>query len=753
MRLLYWYTRFLNSQGEQTKYHGIEEFELNFSRDTKYHFNKETYELTETPYSTPLPDNFWGDPLLYNVNVIVGENGKGKTTVIHVVLDTLQELFDGKVKSQNETVFLAEIEYKSGFKKVLVYLPGSTNKKKEIRCVYDVLSLDYENLAYNYNYFNIIDNNIRKTKIIYHTNTLSKSDDDRYMGIYHSANNLPHVGYYFIYDCSLSAVIRHDQDADERTRQQDLLTAYYQTESYKQVKFVCDSTQYEYIKLLRNTGLPVPIPKKLFITINSDPINRSWSIEEKIFFIYCFMKSIKLRVNNKVKYILLFLCISSFNSFMYQGELEDSSIISNSNNLVALFMNVGGEINLDPSYLKNLKYCFRKFISFICHYDIENENNIIEFLNSNINSNIISMSDDDAWRGAIDEGTYDSNDKDNIREIIEQSIKDDINVLSLFDGGSVVFSISVNEDRNDWLIKFMELYILTCGPHYRRRKPHYFLDFSWGLSSGENNLLRLFSTLFYSLRYSKAPLYNWRNKQRIGKCQSLIIFMDEADLTYHPEWQRQLIKILTAFLPLEFGDCGLNSIQLILTTHSPLLLGDIPPNNVIYLKENTNNINTFGQNIHTILKDSFFLKNGIGAFAADKINRTAKILKYQKKKIIKIRKLSVKKTSHKNFMTSKNISLRPYIKSMLNKKRKIKKAGLKKIYSKQLSECKLVIDLLAPGIIKNRLTEFYDSAVNDNDIAVESIKKYAENLSNKELDEIIKKYQEVREMRGNNDKN
>ena len=128
MRLLYWYTRFLNSQGEQTKYHGIEKFELNFSRDTKYHFNKETYELTETPYSTPLPDNFWGDPLLYNVNVIVGENGKGKTTVIHVVLDTLQELFDGEVKSQNETVFLAEIEYKSGFKKVLVYLPGSTSK-------------------------------------------------------------------------------------------------------------------------------------------------------------------------------------------------------------------------------------------------------------------------------------------------------------------------------------------------------------------------------------------------------------------------------------------------------------------------------------------------------------------------------------------------------------------------------------------------------------------------------------------------
>ena len=182
--------------------------------------------------------------------------------------------------------------------------------------------------------------------------------------------------------------------------------------------------------------------------------------------------------------------------------------------------------------------------------------------------------------------------------------------------------------------------------------------------------------------------------------------MDEADLTYHPEWQRQLIKILTAFLPLEFGDCGLNSIQLILTTHSPLLLGDIPPNNVIYLKENANNINTFGQNIHTILKDSFFLKNGIGAFAADKINRTAEILK-----------------------------------------------DPKKIDSKQLSECKLVIDLLAPGIIKNRLTEIYDSAVNDNDIAVESIKKYAENLSNKELDEIIKKYQEVREMRGNNDKN
>lgn len=135
-------------------------------------------------------------------------------------------------------------------------------------------------------------------------------------------------------------------------------------------------------------------------------------------------------------------------------------------------------------------------------------------------------------------------------------------------------------------------------------------------------------------------------------CDSVILFIDEADLTYHPEWQRQFISIITEFLPRIFTDpyyagsgSGCKDIQIILSTHSPLILGDFPAASVTYLRrqeDGTNQIDncrqviTFGENLYTILRDSFYLKNGaVGEFARRKIeqvlNDTSRIRQEAKK--------------------------------------------------------------------------------------------------------------------------
>lgn len=106
MRLLYWYTRFLDENGNPRKYHGLDDFELNLSTNAKYHFDADAYEFKQVPHDVPLPKQFWGYKPLYNINAIVGKNGDGKTTIIHMVMDTLQELYDRELKSQNETAFL-----------------------------------------------------------------------------------------------------------------------------------------------------------------------------------------------------------------------------------------------------------------------------------------------------------------------------------------------------------------------------------------------------------------------------------------------------------------------------------------------------------------------------------------------------------------------------------------------------------------------------------------------------------------------
>ena len=80
--------------------------------------------------------------------------------------------------------------------------------------------------------------------------------------------------------------------------------------------------------------------------------------------------------------------------------------------------------------------------------------------------------------------------------------------------------------------------------------------------------------------------------------------------------------------------CGFN---IIITTHSPFLLSDIPQSNVLYLEDGhvvdkSYMQNPFAANVNDILRQSFFLKNGfMGEFAKQKILKV--IDSYTKKKL------------------------------------------------------------------------------------------------------------------------
>ena len=109
--------------------------------------------------------------------------------------------------------------------------------------------------------------------------------------------------------------------------------------------------------------------------------------------------------------------------------------------------------------------------------------------------------------------------------------------------------------------------------------------------------------------------------------------LDEPELSLHPNWQKKYIKELYIFLnQLD------KKFNIILTSHSPFLLSDIPKQNIIFLdKDEDGNCKvvdglkekkqTFGANIHTLLSDSFFMEDGLmGEFAKSKIDKTIKLL-------------------------------------------------------------------------------------------------------------------------------
>lgn len=115
------------------------------------------------------------------------------------------------------------------------------------------------------------------------------------------------------------------------------------------------------------------------------------------------------------------------------------------------------------------------------------------------------------------------------------------------------------------------------------------------------------------------------------KVSPFITMIDEAELALHPNWQRKFLKLLLNFLDVRLNNSQQNT-QVIITSHSPFILSDLPNHCVVYLKNvdgktiSTTNLDskteTFGANIHELFTDSFFMDNElVGEFAKEKIHK------------------------------------------------------------------------------------------------------------------------------------
>lgn len=155
-----------------------------------------------------------------------------------------------------------------------------------------------------------------------------------------------------------------------------------------------------------------------------------------------------------------------------------------------------------------------------------------------------------------------------------------------------------------------------------------YITFELNKSEGELTRIKHQAYLYYlANRNSFIADYSFVLKNNI------IMLMDEIDVHMHPEWQRLLVNDLIFNIKSLFKG---KDVQIILTTHSPIVLSDIPGNNVIYIsKDNKNNrivekrsLKTFGANIHNLYSDSFFYnsKLPIGEYAKGYINSLHKML-------------------------------------------------------------------------------------------------------------------------------
>lgn len=121
----------------------------------------------------------------------------------------------------------------------------------------------------------------------------------------------------------------------------------------------------------------------------------------------------------------------------------------------------------------------------------------------------------------------------------------------------------------------------------------------------------------------------------VDKCSrksinQLWVLLDEPDNTFHPDWERRIIQNL-----LEICSIFNTNFQLLISTHSPIMLSDVPKQAAVLLKTSEKKgdgdktekkqqrypeSSPFGQQIYTLFNDAFFMEQGIiGAFADMKI--------------------------------------------------------------------------------------------------------------------------------------
>lgn len=601
------------------EYRNLKDVEINFTQQVHIEYDKKQNVLICNKKESLIPEGFWKDNIR-NLAMIVGNNGAGKTSLMQYVISICEDIV-----AQKQSVDYGILVLKDG-NRLFCY---ETAQRKVFNDLLKVKS--NTEFSFKKKNYKELRNVCEKTKVIYLTNAISYTD-------YKRNERTAYDRFSLLYDCSMGGLMYLDSafDVNRNLRQNytgiSELENYYIYEKYKQVKFVFDEKQYAILEKLRKDKYSVPVPETLYINFFldnqlkmivdlKDKKEQSWDdLDRKLFPQETSVFRDNLTwgrdecINEILHYQFCRCCIwgmvRSINSRF------DGIIIKK------LIEHLGQEEVVyeeeESEFCQAIEYIWRTCEKIVCEKSVYLKDGFKEFERTYKKYYLEFIE----YIEYLEEEELSKHFR--VEEIIGNVMQ------SKWQEGIIRLSISVSSNEV-WFSNFLKKYRYTSNPDY-------YLDFDWGLSSGETNLLSTFA-LFYCIfaadytneKNGEYKIYNkWeRQKEEYIQCDSVIILADEVDLTFHPEWQRQYISLLTAFLSRVYPSSCCKNIQLILSTHSPILLSDIPQQNVIYLKLNEEkkveiddkkHIPTFGQNIHLLFKDSFFLKDGImGEFAKKKI--------------------------------------------------------------------------------------------------------------------------------------
>lgn len=189
-----------------------------------------------------------------------------------------------------------------------------------------------------------------------------------------------------------------------------------------------------------------------------------------------------------------------------------------------------------------------------------------------------------------------------------------------------IFEVLKPQSYND-VAKHLLPPFFTTDLKFKKIKRQYTKNSSWGKMETEFSLSRMSSGEKQMLNAVSYVLYHLDNLQDAAiqyddvTYKFVNLIFDEAELYYHPDYQRRFLGMLLESLYwAKINRRKIRGINILIATHSPFVLSDILVENTLYLKNGKREDvsgQTFGGNYYDMLKSSFFFeKSAIGDVAA-----------------------------------------------------------------------------------------------------------------------------------------
>lgn len=142
-------------------------------------------------------------------------------------------------------------------------------------------------------------------------------------------------------------------------------------------------------------------------------------------------------------------------------------------------------------------------------------------------------------------------------------------------------------------------------------------------SSGEKHIAGSLFTALYHI-HNLYSLWSDSEKNNQGiKYRYINLVFDEIELYFHPKYQTAFLKkLIDGINAMQIGD-RIKGINILVSTHSPFVLSDIPNQNILCLEAGlpkpwSGTCNTFCANVYDILSCGFFMEKFVGDFAESK---------------------------------------------------------------------------------------------------------------------------------------